>query len=135
MCAIDIVPCGAFTGDIRGYITDKRVLAYILRDDESYVFQYVFKACAETRQASFKAFTKMIKACFVDHAQSINQLRFKDKHRLKMLNPYTLRGDYIKLYGRILSKKIINRIFPSQKRLKKINDLIVKSNYLKQALR
>jgi SAM-dependent methyltransferase len=135
VCAVDIVPCGAFTGDIQGYITNKRVLTHILDDDESYVFQYVLKVCSEANCGSFKAFFALIKGCFIDHESAISRLRFEDMQRLKMLNPFTLRCNYIKLRGRILSKTIIDRISPSEGRLKKINDLTAKANDLRRALR
>jgi SAM-dependent methyltransferase len=135
VCAVDIVPCGAFTGDIRGYITNKSVLTHILHDDESYVLQYVLKVCNRTGRGSFKAFFSKIKESFIAHEPAISRLRFEDMRQLKMLNPCTLRGNYIKFCIRIFFKKIINKISPSDRRLKKINDLTVKANYLKQALR
>ncbi|MFA7172424.1 MAG: class I SAM-dependent methyltransferase [Kiritimatiellia bacterium] len=135
VAAVDMTFCTAFTGNLRGYITNKNVLMYILQDDESYVVQYVLKVCKAPGKPSFKAFLSMIKECFMDHAPLINRLRSKDMLRLKMLNPYTLRGNYIKLLGRILLKKIIYRISPSSRRLKKINDLTIKADYLKKALR
>lgn len=136
--AIDIVPRamnGGFPGDLLGYVSDKHVLGAILRDDESYAYQYVLRVRASTVPASYKRFSSLVKQCFADRASLIDALRAEDLRRTRTLNPATLRLRHAEFRGRMLTKTIANMVAPSEKRRKKINDLAEKVEYLRQALR